>query len=277
MASIHDMTMQAYGSSIANGGSTTDYCPECGKWGFSMTNRHGKLLYHCFKAGCGFSGRVLLTGHSSLASQAQAVPQQEERLTPYRGYFRPIERSDWQALQKRFGISIEPPLVSLYRNRADNYLLPVKSAAGTLRGHVERVPWRGAELSGESTTGPPMPMKSLSWKSKEGPWLAWYKPAILINPRDMPVILVEDQMSAIKLADCGYTACALLGTNLSSEKVAEIQSVSKHIVIALDSDATATAFKLARKWQHGFSSCRVVILEKDVKDSSKEEIHAKFN
>jgi DNA primase len=71
-------------------------------------------------------------------------------------------------------------------------------------------------------------------------------------------------------------AVALLGTGLNADKVREIQQVAQHlpVYIALDADATSQAFVLARKWGSAFMSCRVVVLDKDIKDMSDDEIKA---
>ena len=72
----------------------------------------------------------------------------------------------------------------------------------------------------------------------------------------------------------GLTAVALMGTALNAEKVAEIQSQHSRVIIALDADATRVAFQHARRWASAFESFRVVILQKDIKDMSQEELHA---
>jgi DNA primase len=67
-------------------------------------------------------------------------------------------------------------------------------------------------------------------------------------------------------------AVAILGTGVNAEKIAEIQKKSTHVLIALDADATGQAFAMARKWGNAFDTCRVIVLSKDIKDSSDEEL-----
>lgn len=273
MASIHDDWLSEKAHLMQAEYNYKFVCPECGKDGFSVQKTGNKLLYHCFKAGCGFSGRILLTGHSSLASQAQAVPQ-EERLTPYTGELYPLDDRQRAALQYKFELSARA--VDKVFTNGTHYLIPINSYDGVRRGMVERRPWEGTEWKGCANE---FGIKSRIYKERSEPMLDWWACG-MATARAPFVVLVEDQLSAMKLCDRNdgtpTEACALLGTSLNSEKVSEIQSVSKHIVIALDSDATATAFKLARKWQSAFSSCRVVILERDCKDMSREELNEKF-
>jgi hypothetical protein len=114
--------------------------------------------------------------------------------------------------------------------------------------------------------------------------LSWYDPYGSIEEEDRGVYIVEDPISAIRLAEYfsdkwpGHNAsvCALMGTGFNAEKVGEIQRVAcTHPVhIALDKDATGHAFAMARKWHGAFYACRVIVLGKDIKDSTDEEIAA---
>lgn len=274
MNSYHDEWLRIYAAQLQEMTQHSTDCPECGKHGFSIVRKHGVGLYNCFKAGCGFSGRVDLHGYS-------AVPQEVQEpsiapLSPYYGPSRILSHDAAWLISGRFGISVDAAIRYIAEGTG-TYLLSIESPKGVSRGIVERHPWeRTAYDRTINYCGP----KSRIYKAKHEPMISWYRPDG-VDDKDIramyATVLVEDQMSAIKLADNGFLACALLGTSLNSEKVAEIQSVSKHATLALDSDATATAFRLARKWQHAFSSFRVGILEKDCKDMTKEEIHAKFH
>jgi hypothetical protein len=160
-------------------------------------------------------------------------------------------------------------------------LLPIYTPDGRVRGHVARIPWLGTEFPGAS-----IQPKSITYKSEEGPLLSWYrgKPGddtVDIESRSIyewpqRLVIVEDQISAMRVAQDkpGCDAVALLGTALNAEKISEIQAQHSRVIIALDADATRIAFQHARRWASAFESFRVVILTKDIKDLSKEEIHA---
>jgi hypothetical protein len=90
-----------------------------------------------------------------------------------------------------------------------------------------------------------------------------------------PLVLVEDQLSAIKLFSTGkYNACALLGVpNDGSIGVDRVREISKipcsEVIVALDADATENAFQFVRKYGMAFKKIRVAILSKDIKDTQK--------
>lgn len=268
MSSSNDNTILLESMGLLPGGTRTAFCPDCGKYGFSISRMSDKLLYHCFKANCHFSGAIPVRGaHAAGFEERTHLPE----LNPYTETAQMLNDSEAAAVARKFGIGTRAVLMSMSRNRW-NYLLPIFNPAGKARGVVERKPWQGLAWDLASGFYP----KSKTYKAAHEPMISWYRVPRPSAPQWSDVILVEDQMSAIKLADHGYNACALLGTSLNAEAVAEIQSVSKDIKLALDADATATAFKLARKWQSAFRSCIVVVLTRDVKDMSTGEIHAKF-
>lgn len=97
--------------------------------------------------------------------------------------------------------------------------------------------------------------------------MAWYR-----NRDSSVLVIVEDQLSAIRLLDYKVDSVALLGTNLNEERVAEIaeQKYNK-VYLALDKDA----FSLAVNYILGFRSklpLHLLRLEKDIKNQAKEEL-----
>jgi hypothetical protein len=116
----------------------------------------------------------------------------------------------------------------------------------------------------------------------DGPVMSWYHVEGNAEDGDRGVYVVEDQISAMRLIEYfeqqwpGHdaSAVALLGTGLNASKVAEIQRVARDrpVHIALDADATGHAFAMARKWGQAFARCRVVVLSKDIKDSTDKEL-----
>jgi len=87
-----------------------------------------------------------------------------------------------------------------------------------------------------------------------------------------PVILaVEDIPSAVRAARYVDTV-ALLGTGCNTDYATEISSMYRHIVWALDEDATGQALKLMRKHALLFETSRVLVLEEDLKDMKEERL-----
>ena len=85
------------------------------------------------------------------------------------------------------------------------------------------------------------------------------------------ITCVEDIPSAIRIARFGR-ACAILGSWISYEGIVELGRLTKDINIALDSDATAKAFKMRKKYSLYFRNFNIKILSKDPKDMTDDEI-----
>lgn len=96
--------------------------------------------------------------------------------------------------------------------------------------------------------------------------MAWY-----INHTTPGIIIVEDQLSAVR-ASRYLSSVALLGTNLSEERVAEIRKTrNSPVYLALDNDAISSAVKYVVKYR-SVLPLQLVRLDKDIKDHSAEEL-----
>lgn len=100
--------------------------------------------------------------------------------------------------------------------------------------------------------------------------MAWY-----VNRITPGVIIVEDQLSALR-ASAFLTSVALLGTNLSEERVEEIRKAGhRPVYLALDNDAIASAVKFVVKYRSTLPM-QLVRLDKDIKDHNNEELAALY-
>jgi len=106
--------------------------------------------------------------------------------------------------------------------------------------------------------------------------MSWYPFNFVKSNLKLPLIVVEDQFSAIKA--CLYmNSVALLGTNLSALKVNELlKSGYSHIVIALDKDATGKAVDMLLMYKDLFPKLTILVLTKDIKDCSDKELEILF-
>jgi hypothetical protein len=87
------------------------------------------------------------------------------------------------------------------------------------------------------------------------------------------LILVEDQMSALKLAPHVHSL-ALLGTHLSDAKAAEIVAGGyKKVLISLDNDATREAIKMQLAHRNTIKHLYVAGLGIDIKDMTQGELN----
>ena len=76
---------------IQEGVTMRSDCPVCGhKNSFSATNLGGSVVYNCFHADCGISGKVR---HGIFSSARMQRERKRLTLSMYRQYFVPVSRS----------------------------------------------------------------------------------------------------------------------------------------------------------------------------------------
>lgn len=200
--------------------------------------------------------------------------RQDSCLRPYRGETYPLTEEHLAYFESRYELPayIAFPLIRI--GSGGRYLLPIYAPDGSERGMVSRVPWDGSPLTCTDTFP-----KADTFRSKWGPVQSHYHGRF--DNEGSSLILVEDQLSAIKLSAYGYNSVALLGKPTSligtyggADRVAEIAKRAREadeVVVALDADATDEAFKFVRKWGAAFRRCRVAILSKDLKDTASKD------
>jgi hypothetical protein len=83
------------------------------------------------------------------------------------------------------------------------------------------------------------------------------------------VILVEDIISAEKMHPF-FPCVALLGVHLNEQKLAYlVEQGVRHVIVALDNDATRQAIRIARKW---LFDTTILPLQRDLKDETYERL-----
>lgn len=216
------------------------------------------VAYTCHRVTCG------TRGYLGRAGFRQPVDVPKEQIT-YNGTLEGLTTSDKVYFLQRFGLELTNTS-AVYRNDQGQYVFPVRGPSGNTRGHVvRRAAWSG-EKGGPRC---PLPIyatpKSKSYRlNPHGAFSAWYRPALL-GPT-APVVVVEDQVSALCAAGAGFRSMALLGVHMSNEIARELQVEGRPVILALDADATETSLNIAQKWGPALPQCRVLILTSDVKD-----------
>lgn len=239
-------------------------CPECrggnsGEHSLSIWKAGpGRLkVAYCHRSSCEVSAIVDNSGY-----RTDSLPERLSVFTPnpYRGDNFPLRNASLERFRARFGFTprMEGQIGTVaYTHPAseERYIIPITAPHGTYRGTMEA--YYGSYKYRKI------------WKHKDEPMLSW-TPG---GDNYAGVWIVEDQISALKLwTIASVRAVALLGTHLSAIGVAEIKATTNYVTIALDADATAQAFDLARTWGGSFKSCRVQILQQDIKDMPVEAI-----
>lgn len=198
----------------------------------------------------------------------EPTAKKDRELRPYSGSLNLLDAADLSYFSSRYEIP-EGMAAAHIRVARDcgKYALPIWDPAGIQRGVVLRQPWPGAPRSGGS--GP----KADTYKNTFGPLQSHY-----FTGADTPMVVVEDQLSAIKLAAYGYNSAALLGVPevrysgySGVDRVTEIARRARSVIIALDNDMTEVAFLFVKKWAGMFDKLRVAILARDLKDTPASE------
>lgn len=251
-------------------------CPFCqggrtGEQKFGITRIDTGLLYNCYRASCpdgrGFipiSGDLLAGPKPTAASKWKG---------PYRGEFRPLTRKDREYFANRFDLG--PAYVGFIGvSERNHYVMEIQTMDGYVRGYVvRRGCWSGNSPSCPRTASGGGPKSRAYSNNPDDVLVSWHSPHVDDARWTGKIVVVEDQISAAKVAQAGYIGAALTGSYLGEDKVKEISRYKPaEVVVALDADATGEAFKAARKWGLAFPAIRVLPLQTDIKDMKREDV-----
>ena len=248
-----------YADEIPEGGRLRVVCPTCGggskgEVSLNLAVTDGVLLWKCHRASCKERGGYG-SGLGFVRTKLEAEPAQS-KTNPYEGRVAYLEPEWIEYLRDTIGwqeehLEIGRPRLALDENRV---AYPIFSPLGARRGYVLRSYDRRERT------------KTLTYMDVEEPHLSWYR-----HINSPTVVVVEDIPSAVR-ASLYTDAVALCGAECNTEYAAEIAQYYRHVVWALDADATAQAINLAREHNLLFESSNVLVLERDFKDQAEEEI-----
>lgn len=239
------------------------FCQRLNKMGITRTPEGA--LYNCFSNGCQAKG-FIPDSYGNPRPDKGKVPVKARR---YVGRFLDWEEQDAMDFQKQFGFIPTPGWVHV--SEKDEYLLPIRQpyrihTEGSLQrvGEVLRQPWSGFRRKGREG----MP-KALTYLEHQAPRLAFYYPGDYFC-ENMHLVIVEDQVSAMKIAKSSGSFCgvALLGNSMNEQSATKIlQTNPRTVSIWLDPDMNAKAFEMNAEYGSSFPGCRVILSDADPKDS----------
>lgn len=205
------------------------------------------ILYICYRAGCGKSGIIGDTASPVVRDKKEFVPTYCEhphgklpgRIIVPLGYELGMRREHF-VIQ---GVGYCPTINALY--------FPIYNAQGYEIGsqikHLDKTRWP----------------KAFTYRHIEVPMLHFP----LGQEKSDTLVLVEDPLSAIKVARITYCA-ALLGSNLSHEGAIQLKKQGiKKVIFALDPDALNKSLKQAKEYD-GLFDASVWVLPADPKNCS---------
>ncbi len=228
-------------------------CPRCGggpagERSLSAWRDGLRLTARCWRNKCG----VLFRWDADLANLSTLVATRRPvRIIPQT---MPMTDATVAALEARYAVQRNTLLHYGARQMTAGRALdlPVGGPTRSHRGWVCR--WLDGTLP--KVKGYPDP------DYQDGPWLAWFP----VRAGGL-VVCVEDVFSALRLWEQGINAVALLGTTLSTSKVAELWEFATEVVVALDADATVRAIQYAMR--QAFHVRRLAV---DIKDMTDEAL-----
>jgi len=243
-------------STLDNNGTMRELCPRCeggssGEKSLSISRTsEGHIVWQCFRANCperGGTGDVMRVHRAPVAP---APPRKE-----FEGSTKALTEYHLAQLERMWGIK-DPPYWYWTPEYGGRVAMSIRSPKYTHRGWVLR------DIRGASRT------KALTYLDKDQEALSWYKVS-----KDAPTVVVEDIPSAVRVAQAGVNAVALLGTAVGLPKAIEIaKNAPGEIVIALDQDATRKSFEVVQRYGLLFGDSRVLPIPKDFKDMTEEEL-----
>jgi hypothetical protein len=189
----------------------------------------------------------------------------------YTGELFLVDYKDIDWFDVRFGVELgDAPKDAAYWCKVaedGRYAFPMWGPRDEYRGIVLRRPtWAGEpEPLRIDTKSPDCPKAISYFEDNVKARIAWYH-----SMCEDVCVIVEDQISAMRIASLGFTSIAILGTNFYPEYVSDFntwKSGECQYILALDPDAFTKSLKIARKWGPTFKRpLRVAMLKCDAKD-----------
>lgn len=244
--------------------SAGNLCPVCNggrsrERSLSVGRSNG-LWWRCHRASCGWKGGDSYAG-TDLAGQDHDTVK--ERTALYKSI--PIPAPLLAELCRKFTVDSETIRHAGW-SYTDNYsvrhndgglsdygprvIMPIFGPAGETRGLLFR------SYSGHRK-------KAIINGTAGGEMMSWYR----WRKYARTLCIVEDQPSAIRIAEAGVDSLSLCGTTLNIDRILEIREQGyKSVWIALDNDAFNTAVGFVNKFSRYLPSLRVKHLDMDFKD-----------
>lgn len=257
-----DDVIISYSNLAADTSLSAQQCPFCkggthAERSMSVGRSGAFLWWKCHRASCGKAGKHRVSGYG----------EEPETSDERRGRYREFERERIppaleQELSERY--SIRPETMDLarwsytpdYDGHGPRVIMPIFKPNGSVRGENFRS-YAGYE-----------PKALVNMELAES-GICWYK----FRKYGKILVLTEDQPSALRVAQAHVDACALIGTTLNVERIAEIREQEYNRVwLSLDRDAMGQAVKYMKEYSPYLPALRIKELDgPDIKDMSAEE------
>jgi len=234
-------------------------CPKCdggrtGELSLSVNEKEDGIVWlRCWRASCGWRGLTMTDPTATVSGRKM------KKVTVYRD---PIEPLGNHLQARLLGYDLHPSEVYEHGWGASpdgkTLIMPIRCPYGGVRGHITRTFDK--------------PKRCFTYKATAQPWLDWWN----CDSVHEATIVVEDTLSACRLAGLGYRAVALLGTSISNPQAKEIATIARieglvrPVYLALDRDAFAKSLHLAKRHAHIVRFLPVCLTE-DIKNMKDDD------
>ncbi len=240
--SSYDAQIESQASNVFPGETARGRCPACGRKedGFAISRlADGRLAYICHHASCGLKGFI---GGDNPRATTVASPPIKASHKPFKEVLEPLPTSVVLYLGEKY--DLQPETLDLYNVQwcpaSESIAMPIRYGNTSI----------GITLK----TLYAIPKRVFTYKFTDvRELIAWYRRNLSIYTEyNTSVILVEDQLSAMRLAQYGYSSVALCSTHLNVTRVVELCKVFDRAVLWLDADAFNKAVKYIQDYAFFF-------------------------
>jgi len=215
---------------------------------------NGTIVWNCYKVTCDERGAKPPRGQVQVSTNS--TPR-KSRVRPYKGALVDLDDEHLAFLRDKLGF--EEQHVSnaglKWAPEDERYAFAIYGPNHMRRGWMLRS-WDSFVRT-----------KALTMLEEDGPHLSWYQS----KEPGGTCLVVEDIPSAVR-AGAHVSSVSLLGTGCGLEYALEIADNASHVVWALDADAVDQSIKLYNRYKGLMESSEVMILERDLKDESEENL-----
>lgn len=248
------------------GETINDICPVCNGGdhkdkSFSITRKANGFIYICFRNKCGIRGFIMDVHEFENELPKGFKPKNFTRP------LLPINKEIRDTIAIIYGISSEEIVKQRWKldiTDEGDYRLYIPLF------DIDGFPYGALSVKKSFLPGKSERPKVIIYRWENRPLVHYPKTELI----DGPVVLVEDAISATRLAPLVRSA-ALLGTHMSAGQARSLRAASPSIVIALDLDTwyhkVPKPLVIKDEYQFLFDEISLLKLEKDVKDMSKAE------
>ena len=238
---------------LSEGESVRSDCPSCrGRKTFTATKMDGKVIYNCYKLGCGTRG-VESIGYNK-REIGERLSRLNEDTSTTSDFIMPeyvthdVSKPSMQKFIRRWNLT---SAYTMYDVRDDRAVFPIRDKRGKLIDAVGRA----------------LSYNTVKWLRYSGK-ADYYLSGVSVSC----AIVVEDVISAITVSNTfNVTGVAILGTSLNAEHK-KLLSTYSTVLVALDPDAVNKTLQYTKDLRNYVTSVKAVSLLDDIKYNTDTDV-----